>query len=71
MAIKPTDTVAGTGALFKIEELAQKADTPAYVLAGIKAANGWGSGKELTEAAYKTASEKFLKGSMTGGVKNG
>lgn len=66
MGTKPTGAAAGTGALFKIEELAKKANTPAYVLAGMKAANGWGSGKELTEDAFNEAVKKFLKGSMTG-----
>lgn len=54
-----------------IETLAAAEQTPAYLVAGVKAANGWGQGKELTLAEYRQALEAFLKGPMTGGTHNG
>lgn len=57
------------GKLLTIEELAAKHGVDAWVMAGLKVANGWGAGKELTEQEFLRAKDKWLSGPMCKGVK--
>ena len=45
-----------------VEELAEKYNVPAWLLAGLKTANNWGRGKELTETDFLKARDKWLRG---------
>ncbi len=54
---------------YTIEDLAQKHPTPAWVMAGLKAACGWGEGKKLTEKQFLDAKNKWLSGPMRRKVK--
>ncbi|MTI82741.1 MAG: hypothetical protein FH756_02345 [Firmicutes bacterium] len=54
---------------FTIEDLAQKHPTPAWVMAGLKTAYGWGEGKKLTEKQFIEAKDKWLRGPMRRKVK--
>lgn len=56
-----------TGAPVSIEALAIAHKTPASVLAGVCAANGWKPGKAVEEQEYLAAVDAFLKGPMRGG----
>lgn len=49
-----------------IEELKIQENTPDAVFDGVKAANGWKTGKQVTEKAYKEAVESFNKAPMDG-----
>lgn len=53
--------------LVTIEELARRHQVPGWVLAGLKVANKWGAGKQLTEAEFIAARDKWLSGPMGGG----
>ncbi len=50
--------------LFTVEQLAQRTNVPGWALAGAKVAYGWGEGKEMTEAEFKKAVDKWLNGPM-------
>ncbi len=53
-----------------IETLKNQENTPDSVFEGVKAANGWKTGKQVTEKNYKDAVEQFNKAPMDGrGVK--
>ncbi len=47
--------------LVKIEELAEKNEVNASILAGVKVATGWKCGRKVTEKEFKIAVSKFLK----------
>lgn len=47
------------GGYYAVEELRESLDTVAAVFAGTKAANGWKSGRQVTEAEYIQAVERF------------
>lgn len=49
-----------------IEELKAKEGTPDAVFEGTKAANGWKTGKRVTEKTYKEAVRAFGKAPMDG-----
>ncbi len=49
-----------------IEELKEREGTPDAVFEGVKAANGWKTGKMVTEKAYEEAVEAFEKAPMDG-----
>lgn len=49
-----------------IEELKAREETPDAVFEGVKAANGWKTGKMVTEKAYKDAVDAFGKAPMDG-----
>jgi hypothetical protein len=49
-----------------IEELKLQENTPDAVFEGVKAANGWKTGKQVTEKNYKEAVETFNKAPMDG-----
>lgn len=49
-----------------IEELKAKEGTPEAVFEGVKAANGWKTGKMVAEKAYQEAVEAFGKAPMDG-----
>lgn len=49
-----------------IEELKVTKDTPDAVFEGVKAANGWRTGKMVTEKAYIEAVEAFGAAPMDG-----
>lgn len=49
-----------------IEVLGKRLATASWVLAGVCEANGWGSGKEMTEAEYKAAVSAWLRMPMSG-----
>ncbi len=49
-----------------IEELRAKEETPDAVFEGVKAANGWKTGKMVTEKEYKEAVGAFEKAPMDG-----
>lgn len=47
-----------------IEELAQALKVPAWALAGMKRAYGFGAGKQMSESEFKNKLDKWLKGPM-------
>ncbi|MCM1161496.1 MAG: hypothetical protein NC412_09760 [Roseburia sp.] len=49
-----------------IEELKEKERTPDAVFEGVKAANGWKTGRMVTEKDYKEAVDAFGKAPMDG-----
>lgn len=49
-----------------IEELKIQENTPDAVFEGVKAANGWKTGKQVTEKSYKEAVESFNKAPIDG-----
>lgn len=49
-----------------IEELREKHGTPDTVFEGVKAANGWKTGKMVTEAAFVSAVAAFGSAPMDG-----
>lgn len=49
-----------------IEELKAREETPDAVFEGVKAANGWKTGKMVKEKAYQEAVEAFGKAPMDG-----
>ena len=49
-----------------IEDFKQKKGTPDAVFAGIKAANGWQTGKMVTEQEYDAAQKAFYDAPMDG-----
>ena len=49
-----------------IEELKVTKGTPDAVFEGVKAANGWKTGKQVTETDYISAVETFNKAPMDG-----
>ena len=49
-----------------IEELKEKKGTPDAVFEGVKAANGWKTGKMVKEKAYQDAVDAFGKAPMDG-----
>lgn len=55
--------------LVPVEELAARNAVPAWMLKGLMAANGWGQGKQVTEAEFLKARDKWLKGPMKRKVK--
>lgn len=52
--------------LFSIEELRRKNETPEKIFEGVKALQGWISGKAVTEDEYETALKEFLECPMGG-----
>ncbi|WP_034629491.1 hypothetical protein [Desulfotruncus alcoholivorax] len=59
---EPTLTLKQEDKTFPVEELADKHNMPLWMLAGLKAANNWGRGKELTEDEFLKARDKWLAG---------
>lgn len=55
--------------LRKIEELARQLSTPDWVLEGAKVHYDWGGGREMTEADYRKAVERFLRSPVGGDTK--
>lgn len=56
-----------TAACFKgIEELKKEQKVSDAVFEGIKAANGWKTGKRVEETVFKRAVEAFLNGRVDG-----
>ena len=51
-----------------IETWKNQDNTPDAVFEGVKAANGWKTGKQVTEKAYKEAVEQYNKAPMDGRV---
>lgn len=51
-----------------IETWKNQDNTPDAVFEGVKAANGWKTGKQVTETAYKEAVEQYNKAPMDGRV---
>ncbi|PZA07789.1 MULTISPECIES: hypothetical protein [unclassified Meiothermus] len=51
-----------------IEEHAKTLGTPAWALAGVKVRERWAEGQRVTEAAFRAAVERFLKGPTDGRV---
>ena len=49
-----------------IEELKSREETPDAVFEGVKAANGWKTGKMVTEKAYQEAVNVFENAPMDG-----
>ena len=49
-----------------IEELKAREETSDAVFEGVKVANGWKTGKMVTEKAYKDAVDAFGKAPMDG-----
>ena len=49
-----------------IETLKIQEKTPDAVFEGVKAANGWNTGKQVTKEAYKNAVELFNKSPRDG-----
>lgn len=49
-----------------IEELKLQENTPDAIFEGVKAANGWKTGKQVTVEAYKKAVEEFNNAPMDG-----
>lgn len=49
-----------------IEELQAREETSDAVFEGVKAANGWKTGKMVTDREYKEAVEAFEKAPMDG-----
>ncbi|MDE6234105.1 MAG: hypothetical protein K2M60_12285 [Lachnospiraceae bacterium] len=49
-----------------IEELKERKETPDAVFEGVKAANGWKTGKMVTENAYMAAVKAFEAAPMDG-----
>lgn len=49
-----------------LEKLREKNCTPYAVYAGVKAANGWCEGRNLTDAEYKAAVAAFEAAPMDG-----
>lgn len=47
-----------------IEELAAKNNVPAWVMAGLKTANNWGAGKQISEKEFLAKKDAWLKGPM-------
>ena len=52
--------------LIQIEELQKKYNTPPAVYEGVKAQNGWRSGRMLTDDEYTKAVDQFSKAPMHG-----
>ncbi|WP_032122039.1 hypothetical protein [Clostridium amazonitimonense] len=52
--------------LFNIEELREKSGLKEAVYQGVKASQGWTSGKMVTETEFQEALKKFLKSPMKG-----
>ena len=52
-----------------IEELKAQKDTSNAVFAGVKTANGWGTGKMVTEQEYDAAVKAFNDAPMDGSVR--
>jgi hypothetical protein len=53
-------------ALEPIEVLSKRLATVPWVFAGVCEANGWGTGKVMTEEEYKAAVSAWLKMPMAG-----
>lgn len=51
--------------LHAIEELAVRLNTPKWALEGAKVAYGWGGGKKLSEAEYRNAINRFVRGPLS------
>lgn len=49
-----------------IEELKLQENTPDAIFEGVKAANGWKTGKQVTVEVYKKAVEEFNNAPMDG-----
>lgn len=49
-----------------IEELRERHETPDAVFEGVKAANGWKTGKVVTDAVYVAAVKAFGSAPMDG-----
>lgn len=47
-----------------IEAWARRLGTPAWALAGLKVACGWGAGKVVTETEYTRALGRYIRGPM-------
>lgn len=52
--------------LIDIEQLKNKFDTSDAVYHGVKAAEGWKPGRQVSEKDYAAAVENFLSGSING-----
>lgn len=62
-----TEPMAQAPELHTIEELQEKEQIKRAVFAGACAANGWKPGKQLTEAEFLAAIDKFTGAPMHGG----
>ena len=61
--------MAGTRAsasLKGIEQLKEEQDVPDAVFEGVKAANGWKAGRQVTEADFSRAVSVFLRAPIDG-----
>lgn len=67
MAVSDNKEVNAKAELKPIEEWCKDLNTSASIYAGIKAANRWRPGKEVTKEEYEKAIDKFLKSPMKGG----
>jgi len=52
-----------------IEKLKSKLKISNAVFAGVKAANGWRTGKQVTQAEFETAVDDFLNAAVDGRAK--
>lgn len=50
--------------MYPVEVLIEKHNLPAWIFAGLKAAQGWGSGKELTEEEFLRLRDGWLSGPL-------
>lgn len=66
-ASQPTPDQNETEILPTIEELAKKCNVPEWQMAGLKVANNWGKGKELSEADFLAARDAWLSGPINRG----
>jgi len=55
--------------LHTIEELARQVGTPPWILAGAKVHYGWGAGKQMSEAEYRRAIDRFRRSPIGGEVR--
>jgi hypothetical protein len=63
-------TEAGTGGLQLVEELAKGSGMPAHAVAGMMRANGWVTGKQLSQAEFEAAMDAYAMRPM-GGARRG
>ncbi|MCL6612628.1 MAG: hypothetical protein K6T66_13925 [Peptococcaceae bacterium] len=63
---KKTATQDSGEEMFTIEDLAERLRVPVWVMAGLKAAYGWGEGKMLTESQFVKEKDAWLARPMEG-----
>lgn len=56
---------AQSAALFEVRALGHERKLPTPILSGACAAEGWGPGKQITEAAFDAAVKRFLGAALT------